>query len=117
MSYYVDAFKNYINFSGRARRKAYWMFFLCNVVAAFVLGLVSYYLKFPLLGTLYSLAVLCPGLALSIRRLHDTGRSGFCLFIVFVPLIGSLWLLILMCLDSQPGENKYGPNPKENELI
>jgi len=61
---------------------------------------------------LYSLGVLIPGLAVSVRRLHDIGKSGWMLLIVFIPLVGWIWLLVLMVTDSEPGENQYGPNPK-----
>jgi len=67
---------------------------------------------FNVLAGLYSLAVLVPGLAVAVRRLHDTGRSGLRLFIVLIPLIGSIILLIYMVSDSQAGTNQYGPSPK-----
>jgi len=61
---------------------------------------------------LYSLAIFIPSLAVGVRRLHDTGRSGWWLLISLIPLIGTIWLFILLVLDSNPGDNKYGPNPK-----
>ena len=67
---------------------------------------------FAFLGTIYNLAVLIPGFAVLFRRLHDTGRSGWWWLIAFIPLIGIIVLLVFCCLDSQPGENQYGPNPK-----
>ena len=65
-----------------------------------------------LLGTLYSLAVLIPSIAVSVRRLHDINRSGWWLLIGLIPIIGAIILLIFAAKDSQPGENQYGPNPR-----
>ncbi len=77
MSWYLEVLKKYAVFDGRARRREYWMFFLFNVIIAFVLGFVEGIIGGPgVLGLLYSLAVLVPGIAVSMRRLHDTGRSG-----------------------------------------
>lgn len=112
MEYYVNAFKNYATFQGRARRKEYWMFVLFNMIAGFVIGIIGGMIHFPLLATIYSLAVICPALAVGVRRMHDIGKSGFWLLVNFIPLIGSIWCLVLLCMDSQPGENQYGPNPK-----
>jgi uncharacterized membrane protein YhaH (DUF805 family) len=91
----------------------YWMFFLFNFIIAFVLGFIEGLAGGPgVLGGLYSLAVLLPGLGVSVRRLHDTGRSGWWLFIGLIPLIGAIILLIYMVSDSQEGTNQYGPSPK-----
>lgn len=118
MNWYIDAWKNYVNFSGRARRKAYWMFVLFNLIALFVAGAIDNVLGLvgqngygPLSG-LYGLAVFLPGLALAVRRLHDTGRSGWWFLIALVPLVGWIVLLVFFVSDSQPGTNQYGPNPK-----
>ena len=120
MNWYLTVLKKYAVFSGRARRKEYWMFVLFNMIFAVVAALLD-----NLLGTaienvgyglfyfLYMLAVLIPSLAVVIRRLHDIGKSGWWIFITFIPLIGSIWLLVLLVTDSQPGVNQYGPNPKE----
>ena len=121
MNWYLAVLKNYAGFSGRARRKEYWMFALFNVIFAFVLGFIDgfvggYYdpgIGIGILGGLYSLAVLIPGLAVSVRRLHDVGKSGWMLLIALIPLIGAIWLLVLMVTDSDSGENQYGANPKE----
>lgn len=114
MNWYLDVLKNkYATFSGRARRKEYWMFFLFNVLIAIGLGIIEALIGTGgLIGALYSLAVLIPGIAVTVRRLHDTSRTGWWVLIVFVPLVGALILLIFMVLDSQPGDNEYGPNPK-----
>ena len=113
MNYYLDVLKNhYTDFNGRARRKEYWMFTLGNLIVAVVIGVVAGLIKFPLLVSLYGLAVVVPGLAVCVRRLHDIGKSGWWVFIGLVPVIGGIWLLVLMCLDGAPKENQWGANPK-----
>jgi uncharacterized membrane protein YhaH (DUF805 family) len=105
--------KKYAVFSGRARRKEYWMFVLINLIITFVLYLIEGLVGGPgILGGLYSLAVLIPAIAVGVRRLHDTNRSGWWLLIGLIPLIGTIVLLVFLVQDSQPGENQYGPNPK-----
>lgn len=112
MDWYVGVLKKYVEFSGRARRKEYWMFFLVNFVIALALAVVDAVLGFGLLGGLYALAVLLPSLAVTVRRLHDTGRTGWWVLIGLVPLIGIIVILIFMVLEGQPGDNAYGPDPK-----
>ena len=113
MSWYLEVLKNYAVFDGRARRKEYWMFFLFNLIVAFVLGFVEAIVGGPgVLGLLYSLGVIVPGIAVTVRRLHDTDRSGWWILIGFVPLLGGLVLLVFMILDSADGSNDYGPYPK-----
>ena len=119
MNWYFDAWKNYVTFTGRSRRKAYWVFFVFNVIATIlanlidnVLGLAGQSVYGPV-SMLYALAVFLPGLALAVRRLHDTGRSGWWMLLGFIPLIGWIVLLIFFVTDSQPGSNPYGPNPKD----
>ena len=114
MNWYLDILKNkYATFSGRARRKEYWMFFLINLLIAMAIGIVEAMIGLGgILGLLYALAMLIPGIAVSVRRLHDTGRSGWWLLIGFIPFIGWIVVLVFMVLDSQPGDNQYGPNPK-----
>ena len=114
MNWYLDVVKNkYATFSGRARRKEYWMFFLINLLIAMGIGIVEAIIGLGgILGILYALALLIPGIAVSVRRLHDTGRSGWWLLIGFIPFIGWIVVLVFMVLDSQPGDNEYGPNPK-----
>ena len=118
MNWYLDAWKNYVNFQGRARRKAYWMFVLFNIIAIIVLGIIEGVLGlrgqsgYGFLSGLYSLAIILPGLAVAVRRLHDTGRCGWWILIGLIPLVGPIVLLVFLVQDSQPGENQYGPNPK-----
>jgi len=113
MNWYLEVLKKYAVFSGRARRKEYWMFVLINLIITLVLALIEGILGSPgIIGLLYALAVLIPGIAVSVRRLHDTNRSGLWLFIGLIPLIGAIVLLVFMVQDSQQGDNEYGPNPK-----
>ncbi|MDX6381746.1 MAG: hypothetical protein QOI57_2770 [Rubrobacteraceae bacterium] len=119
MNCYLEVLKKYAVFSGRARRKEYWMFFLFNLIITLVLALIdsltgtfSSQAGLGLLSGLYSLAVLIPSIAVTVRRLHDTGRSGWWILLGLIPIIGGIILLIFMVLDSEPGENQYGPNPK-----
>jgi len=120
MNWYLTVLRKYAVFSGRARRKEYWFFILFNTIFAIVamildnvFGIAIEGMGYGLFYILYSLAVLIPGLAVSVRRLHDVGKSGWMLLIALIPIIGVIWLLVLMVIDSTPGENKYGPNPKE----
>lgn len=112
MDWYINALKKYVDFSGRARRKEYWMFFLFYTIIYIVMVVIDAMLTAGLLTGLYILATLLPAIAVTIRRLHDIGRSGWWWLIAFVPL-GGLVLLVFACLDSTPGENQFGLNPKE----
>ena len=120
MKWYIAVLKNYVGFDGRAHRTEFWMFALFNFLFAMAAMIIDRVLGLPkiLVGVygpiyiLYALAVLLPGLALTMRRLHDTGRSGWFLLINLIPIIGGIWFLVLMCFDSQPGTNRYGANPK-----
>lgn len=113
MNYYLDVLKKYAVFTGRARRKEYWMFFLFNVIISFVIGFIDGFIGTAgILAIVYALGTLLPGIGVAIRRLHDTDRSGWWLLISLVPIVGFIVLLVFLVSDSQPGENKYGPNPK-----
>lgn len=119
MQWYIGVLKKYAVFSGRARRKEYWMFVLFNVLISFGFTVLD-----GLLGTmteaggalnsLYGLAILVPSLAVSVRRLHDTGRSGWMILIGLIPCIGALVLLFFMIEDSGDA-NQYGEPPKFSE--
>jgi uncharacterized membrane protein YhaH (DUF805 family) len=119
MKWYLKVLRQYTDFNGRARRKEYWMYTLFNLIFIMVamlldnvLGLTIGGLPYGVLYFLYALAVLIPGLAVSVRRLHDIDKSGWMLLVALIPLIGAIWLLVLLVKDSSPGENQYGPNPK-----
>lgn len=139
MNWFSECFKKYATFSGRARRTEYWTFHLIYtlvIIAAAVLAVITAvltaaignpagdpmhdtdqgYLPVIIIGALiaiFLLVCILPSLSVSIRRLHDTGRSGGWWFINLVPVIGPLVFLVFMFLDSEPGENLYGPNPKQ----
>lgn len=124
MSWYFAVLKKYAVFSGRARRKEYWMFGLFNVIIVMVLALIEGIAGIiagiapgdaSLLVGIYALAVLIPSLAVANRRLHDTNRTGWWMFIPLVPVIGSIVIFVFLVKDSQLDENQYGPNPKTLE--
>jgi uncharacterized membrane protein YhaH (DUF805 family) len=118
MNWYLLALKKYAVFSGRSRRKEYWFFVLFYLLISLGLGILDAVLGthtakgVGLFGAIYALALLIPSLSVTVRRLHDTGRTGWWILFAFVPLIGWLVLLVFMFLDSQPGDNEYGPSPK-----
>lgn len=135
MKWFIKCLKNYATFRERARRKEYWMFVLVFTIILFVLGLLlslanpeTFYdtnsmntdepdLIESLLSMLFSLfflLMILPSIAVAVRRLHDTGRSGWWYFINFIPFIGPIILTIFLIFDSEPNENKYGANPKVN---
>ncbi len=105
MNEYLSVLKQYAVFDGRARRREYWMFTLFSTIISVILTFIGTSVDFLFLGNIYSLAVLLPTIGVLIRRMHDTGKSGwFCL----IPFYN----LYLACLDSDAGQNEYGPNPK-----
>jgi uncharacterized membrane protein YhaH (DUF805 family) len=119
MKWYLHAFRKYAVLKGRARRREYWIFELMNAgiaLALFVLAVTlgkagyPYFLSLPFL---YIVATMIPSLSSLIRRLHDTDRSGWWFWISLIPLFGPISLLIFTVEDSQAGENRYGPNPKQ----
>ncbi len=119
MSWFVEALKKYAVFSGRSRRKEYWYFVLFVVIVSIVLSLIdslsgTYHSESGtgLLSGIFSLAILIPSIAVSVRRLHDIGRTGWWVLISLVPLIGWIVLLVFHVQDSTPGTNRYGRNPK-----
>ncbi|KHT63315.1 membrane protein [Photobacterium gaetbulicola] len=124
MNWYIHVLKNYAVFKGRSRRQEYWYFFLFNIIISIALSMLDSALGNPgagegagLIGTVYSLAVLVPSIAVGVRRLHDTGRTGWWMLIGLIPLIGLLVLLYFFIQDSQPAANEYGPNPKDPTSI
>lgn len=120
MNWYLKVMRQYTDFNGRARRQEYWMFFLFNALFAIVamlldnvLGIAFGEIGYGPLYMIYGLITLIPGLAVLVRRLHDVGKSGWMFLVVLIPIVGAIWLLVLLVTDSKPGENEYGPNPKE----
>ncbi|MCQ2468254.1 MAG: DUF805 domain-containing protein [Ruminococcus sp.] len=117
----IDAVKlfiqNYTNFNGRSTRSEYWFTYLAFLIVGFVLGLLSSFLSiFKILTGLLSLAILIPSLALSIRRLHDIGKSGWYLLMSLIPLVGGIIVLVFLCTPSQPQGNQWG-EPAGNSML
>lgn len=117
IEWYKVVLQKYAVFDGRARRREFWFFVLVNFLAILILEGVDMVLGTYFLGSAYSLAVLIPSIAVSIRRLHDTGRSGWWLLVGFIPIIGLIVLLIFYVQDSQAGTNQHGDNPKDINQI
>ena len=114
---FVDALKSvfsqYANFNGRARRSEYWFFYLAYTVVSVILSVLAQYSSiFSILSAIVSLGLVCPALAVAVRRLHDIGKSGWYYLFALIPLVGTIILLIWFVKDSEPGDNMYGPNPK-----
>lgn len=124
MNYYLTVLKKYTVFTGRARRAEYWYFVLFNAIISIILGILGKAIgvfnitvgtigsEINILSAIYGLVVFLPSLAVCVRRLHDTGKSGWMILLNLIPLIGTIWILVLMIKDSTPGDNEYGPNPK-----
>ncbi|SJL83377.1 DUF805 domain-containing protein [Vibrio palustris] len=113
MQWYLSVLKQYAEFSGRARRKQYWMFNLVNLIILLALFVLNGMAHTEVFTSIYSLGIFLPALAVTVRRLHDTGRSGWWCLVSFIPIIGSLILLYFVVQDSVAGSNEFGPNPKE----
>jgi len=142
MKWYLKVLKQYVDFSGRARRKELWTFVLLNMIFSNailllenVMGITTFdfanmtrifagvlgtatpdlfgSMGFGWLYLTYNLAVLLPSFAVGVRRFHDIGKSGWNYFVGLIPLVGVIILLVWFCKDSQSGENKWGTNPKE----
>ena len=123
---FVDTIKNrYAKFDGRASRSEYWYFTLFYLILSFIVGMIDALVLNPMMGVapadvaqggilriIVALALLVPSIALIIRRLHDTGKSGWWLLIVLIPIVGALVLLYFYVVDSERGMNRFGMNPK-----
>ncbi|MFZ0490708.1 MAG: DUF805 domain-containing protein [Salegentibacter sp.] len=122
MKWFFLAFKHYSDFTGRSRRKEYWMFILFNMFLSILVMLLDLLFS-QLTGVIgmlflpYVIVIIIPALAVSVRRLHDTGNSGLMYFVNFIPFIGGIWFLILCLTDSEPAKNKWGHNPKDPEHL
>jgi uncharacterized membrane protein YhaH (DUF805 family) len=128
MNYYLKVLQNYFTFSGRATRSEYWYFVLFNMIFAIVAIILDnvldttfkfgYEVSLPYgyIYLFYLLLIIIPSLAVAVRRLHDVGKSGWFFLISLIPIIGGVWLLVLLATDSVQTENKYGANPKIADL-
>ncbi|MCK4904829.1 DUF805 domain-containing protein [bacterium] len=110
MNWYIAVLKKYAVFSGRARREEYWMFFLFNVIISFILGIIKGITGMSMVSTIYSLAVLIPGIAVGVRRMHDVGKNGWFLLI-------PIYSLILAVTEGNKGDNQYGSDPKAEQKV
>lgn len=136
MNWYLEAFRNYADFSGRARRKEYWMFMLFHIIIVFlflipIIGIMvsaemnggsieesPLFIAMCVLAGIYYLATLIPTYSISCRRLHDVGMSGWWILTGNIPYVGvffGIFLLVKYCTDGDMGENQFGMNPKEDE--
>lgn len=109
MNYYLAVLKKYAVFNGRARRSEYWYFALSSIVISIALGIIGIVAKTPLLGNIYSLAVLIPSIAVGVRRMHDIDKSGWYLLI-------PIYNIILLAAVGTNGPNEYGEDPKGGSL-
>lgn len=124
MKWYLKVVRdNYANFDGRARRQEYWMFVLFNLIFVFAIAMLSGVLAalfnapgFMGLYVIYLLGVFIPSLAVAVRRLHDTGKSGWFYLVGLIPLIGGIWLFVLFVTEGDKGPNEYGPDPKSENF-
>lgn len=120
LNYALMPFRKYAQFQGRSRRAEYWWYTLLVVVVSIVLAGIDMAMLGAsagspgMLGLIWAAATFIPSIAVGVRRLHDTNRSGFWLLIAFIPLIGAIVLLVFFVMDGTPGENKFGPSPKLN---
>lgn len=125
-NYFTKCFSHYADFSGRARRAEYWTFYLINLLIISILqgigiaftfanddDFILVNLLFMILAGIYSLVIFMPQLAVAVRRLHDSGKSGAMILLNLIPIIGGIIVFVFMCMDSEPGPNEYGPNPKD----
>ncbi len=119
MNWFMTALRNYAVFSGRSRRSEYWYFglfyLILYAVCAIVDGIAGSFDRasgIGLLTAVLTLALLLPSLSVSVRRLHDTGRSGWWLLLALIPLVGLIVLIVFFVQDSEAGANRFGANPK-----
>lgn len=137
MDWYKRVWQNYAQFSGRAQRAEYWWFTGINIIVIVILRLIAISLimagRQPMTGTVttsttlgllvsfillvFALAILIPSIAVTVRRLHDIGKSGWWYLLMLIPFIGALIIFIMTLLDSEPSENEYGANPKEESRV
>lgn len=123
MKWYLKCLKQYTDFSGRARRKEYWMFLLFNCIFCFVLAVIDAVISIAfdltagvgILTSIYTLCVFIPSLAVCVRRLHDIGKSGWFYFLFLIPIVGAIILIVWYCKEGERCSNAWGEDPKKNE--
>jgi uncharacterized membrane protein YhaH (DUF805 family) len=115
MNLYLKVINQYFDFSGRARRKEYWLFTLISIIITTSLSILDLLFEtfyFTTASYIYSMLVFIPSISVLLRRLHDIGKSGWYLFLLLIPFIGWVWLLVLLCMEGEHLSNKWGKNPK-----
>ena len=113
---YFKVIRKFSEFTGRTQRREFWMFMLCNFIVYLILGILG---SIPLLGklfnvvsVLYSIVILVPSIAVGVRRLHDTGKTGFLMLLTLIPVVGAIIVLVLCAYEGNSGINQYGSDPK-----
>lgn len=119
MNWYLKVWQQYIDFDSRARRTEYWMFSLFHIIAIIAAVILDNFLGITIddsgigpIYVVYLLASIIPSFAVSVRRLHDVDKSGWMLLISLIPLVGSIWLLVLNVSEGDSGRNRFGRDPK-----
>ncbi|WP_025273439.1 DUF805 domain-containing protein [Haloglycomyces albus] len=115
MNWYLTAWKKYAVFSGRSRRRELWWFILINAIIGLILSTLAQQTDgwfWSVITWIYGVLIIIPSIAVQVRRLHDTGRTGWWWFIGFIPIVGTIILIVFWLFDSEAGTNRYGPNPK-----
>jgi uncharacterized membrane protein YhaH (DUF805 family) len=117
---FVDAVRSVLTqplrFTGRSRRSEFWWFALFEFLVVVIASVIDIPLHSPALVVAAAVILLLPAITVSVRRLHDTGRSGWWVTVELVPLVGLIWLLLLCAKDSEPGDNRYGMSPKQSDV-
>lgn len=121
MSWFLAALKKYAVFEGRARRAEYWYFVLFVALIGIAAMIVDRIFGTPLgdngpVSIVCSLGLFLPGLAVAVRRLHDTNRSGWWLLLVLIPVVGAIVLIVFYATAGDRGDNRFGPDPKAATL-
>jgi uncharacterized membrane protein YhaH (DUF805 family) len=124
MKYYMLALKNYAVFRGRSNRSEYWFYVLFNLIFAIAAMALDTLMNssfddspYGFIYLIYVLVTFIPGLAVAVRRLHDTDKSGWFFLIALIPLIGGIWLLVVLATKGTDGDNQYGPDPNGNGVL
>lgn len=115
MKWYFRAIYKYFNFSGRARREEFWVFMIFNLLVIYLVSIINTYFNTEYLsiaGYIFSVLVFIPSVAVLLRRLHDTGKNGWNMLLILIPIIGWIWLLMLLVMLGEPKTNKWGLYPK-----
>lgn len=113
-------FTKYADFSGRARRSEYWYFTLFDLLVSMVFNTLARATGlgfFSVIMSLFSIAILIPGLAVAWRRLHDIGKGGANYLFILIPLVGAIMLIVWFAKEGQIGDNAFGPDPKAGERV